>query len=379
MFSAHAVQSGRRPRTAAIAAAAAIAAIAAIGAGVTFGVVAGSHDPGAAGQANHAAGGLTGPVAARTDRAAATVKPCTAGTCWVAVSVATMWVKPWYPRPVDQPALANPARPRQWIAAMTVAQKQWLVGHLESQALYGTKVLVIAHYGAGWTRIAVPSQPTNRDGRGYPGWVPTRQLTSTPPPAAQTTAIVRSPTAWLWNRWSSVGVSGSAVMEISYDTMLPVRVATSTYVVVGLIDGRHLALKRSQVALHTAGTSWGATAAKVVSEARKFLGLQYLWGGTSGFGFDCSGFTYSVYRAYGVGLPRDADRQAVHGTVVSRSALRPGDLVFFRGSSGGTISHVGMYVGNGNMINAPHTGAPVRIDRVSSFANYAGARRYLSR
>jgi cell wall-associated NlpC family hydrolase len=305
--------------------------------------------------------------------------PCASGTCWVAVSVATMWVKPWYPRPVDGPALANPARPRAWVAAMSVAEKSWLVGRLESQALYGTKVTVIDHHGPAWTKIAVPSQLTDRDRRGYPGWVPTRQLTSTAPPTAATMAIVRSPTAWLWSGWNASGVSGSKVMETSYGTMLPVLTSTATYVEVTLIGGRHVALRRSAVALHTAGASWDATAAKVVSEARKFLGLQYLWAGTSGFAFDCSGFTYSVYHAYGVTLPRDANRQAVHGTAIAPSDLRPGDLVFFRSSSSGPIIHVGMYVGGGNMIDAPHTGAPVRIESVWSFGNYAGARRYLSK
>ncbi len=370
MFSTRAGKAGRRSPA---------AVIAALAAAVVLVIVSAVYLLGSAGPADRAGGAPSGSVDARTVTSAARLKPCPSGTCWVDVSVATMWVKPWYPRSVDQPALANPARPRQWIAAMTTAQKSWLVGRLESQALYGTRVTVIAHHGAGWTRIAVPSQPTDRDSRGYPGWVPTRQLTSTPPSASQTTAIVTTPTAWLWTGWTSKGPSGSKLMEISYDTMLPVVSATSTYVEVTLIGGRHVALARWRVALHAAGASWNATAAKVVTEARKFLGLQYLWAGTSGFGFDCSGFTRSVYLAYGVVLPRDANRQAVHGTPVARSALRPGDLVFFRESPSGPIGHVGMYVGNGDMINAPHTGAPVRIDAVSSFAHYAGARRYLSK
>jgi cell wall-associated NlpC family hydrolase len=310
--------------------------------------------------------------------AAAAPAPCLSGTCWVSVSVATAWVKPTYPRALDKPALGNPAYPAIWIASMTVAQKMWLVGKLETQALYGTRVTVTGHSGS-WSHLVIPSQPTNRDRRGYPGWIPTVQLTRTAPPAATTSAVIRSKSAWLWSRWTAAGVAGSKLMLASYDTSLPVARATSTYVEVILIGGRHVALRRSDVVLHAAGTSWGATRARVVAEARKFLGLPYLWAGTSGFGFDCSGFTYSVYAAYGVTLSRDADQQAVHGTPVARSALLPGDLVFFRSSGTGPIGHVGMYIGGGNMINAPHTGAVIRIDPVSSFANYAGARRYLSR
>ena len=101
----------------------------------------------------------------------------------MAVNVATLWVNPTYRRAVDWPARANPADPGKWVAAMTVQQKLWLVGRLETQALYGTKVTVTGHYGTEWAKVAIPSQPTNRDPRGYPGWVPTRQLTAPPPPA----------------------------------------------------------------------------------------------------------------------------------------------------------------------------------------------------
>ena len=368
MSSAHAGEHGRRSR---------IAAIAALAAVVILAIVSGVYILGSAGRADRAGGGVTGRADARTVSTAASLKPCTSGTCWVAVSVATMWVKPWYPRPVDQPALANPARPRQWIHAMTTAQKSWLVGRLESQALYGTRVIVIDHHGADWTRIAVPSQPTNRDGRGYPGWVPTGQLTGTPPPAARTMAIVRSRTASLWSSWTSAGVSGSEVMELSYDTACPSR---------GHVHLRRGSAHRRQerraeavrdVALHTSGLPWGATAAKVVSEARKFLGLQYLWGGTSGFGFDCSGFTRSATwptawrcRATPTGRPCTARRREV-GAASRRPGVLPREPQRI-------IGHVGMYVGSGNMIDAPkpRPGSD-RADRL--VPPYAGARRYLSK
>jgi cell wall-associated NlpC family hydrolase len=154
--------------------------------------------------------------------------------------------------------------------------------------------------------------------------------------------------------------------------------AAASYVEVSLIGGQKAAVRRSDVVLHAAGSSWGASRARVIAEARKFLRLPYLWAGTAGFGYDCSGFTYSVYQAYGLTLSRDADQQAVHGAFVARSALQPGDLVFFSNSATGPVSHVGMYIAGGNMIDAPHTGAVIRIDPVSSFAYYAGARRYLS-
>jgi gamma-D-glutamyl-L-lysine dipeptidyl-peptidase len=360
-------------RSATVAAAAAAGLLAACGSGTAT-------------TAGHAATGM----ASRPPTTAAAASPvassgavrapaaCVSGTCWVDVSVATAWVKPWYPRGVDKPALGNPAHPGAWVRDMSLAQKRWLVGRLETQATYGTKVIVTGHW-RNWTHVAIPSQPTNRDSRGYPGWIPTVQLTSTAPAGAATVAVIRPATAWLWSSWNGAGVAGSRVMLASYGTSLPVVTAAPAYVKVRLIGGRAAAVRRADVVLHAAGASWGATRARVVAEARKFLGLPYLWAGVSGFGFDCSGFTYSVYRAYGLTLSRDADQQAVHGKPVARSALRPGDLVFFRGSASGTISHVGMYVGGGKMINAPNTAARIRIEPIASFAYYAGARRYLSR
>ncbi|MBU3160985.1 C40 family peptidase [Clostridium frigoris] len=104
----------------------------------------------------------------------------------------------------------------------------------------------------------------------------------------------------------------------------------------------------------------------VLAYASDFLGTPYLWGGTSPAGFDCSGFTQYVFEHFGVSLPRVSQDQQNVGTLVSRANLKPGDLVFF-----GTPSHhVGIYVGNGNMINAPHTGAVIRVQTLNSDFTY---------
>lgn len=294
---------------------------------------------------------------------------------WIAVSVATLWVRPGIARPVDAPALGNPADPRAWVEGMTVDQKRWLVGKLETQALYGTRVRLLATRGS-WSRIAVPSQPTPRNRWGYPGWVPTVQLSRTAPAAAPRLAVVRRPTTWLW---ASPSWTGRA-MEISYGTRLPVAAATSTAVEVVMLGGRHLFLRRAAVALHGSGAPWPTpTGPRLVGQAKRFMGLQYLWAGTSGFGFDCSGLTSSVYRALGLTLPRDADAQFAVGTRIGAvSDLRPGDLVFFRDAAG-TIHHVGMYVGEGRMIHSPGTGLGVAVVSLAAepyASEFAGGRRY---
>jgi len=294
---------------------------------------------------------------------------------WVAVSVATLWVKPRLARPIDAAACAVTADPRAWVAGMTTAQKRWLVGKLETQALYGTRVTLLATSGA-WSKVAVPGQPTPRDSRGYPGWLPTRQLTALRPVTGQRLAVIRRPTAWAWETPSLTG----RVLELSYGTRLPALAWTSSSVEIATLAGRRLYLKRAAVALRSRGAAWPApSGAQLVGEARRFLGLQYLWAGTSGFGFDCSGFTYLVYQALGVTIPRDAAPQSATGLKVALTALRAGDLVFFRGSSG-QIHHVGMYVGSGWMIHAPATGLPVGVTRLSGepyASQFAGGRRYV--
>jgi hypothetical protein len=298
---------------------------------------------------------------------------------WVAVSVATLWVQPDQVRRVDAPALANPADPRGWVAGMTVAQKRWLIGRLETQALYGTRVYLLRTSGS-WSKVAVKGQPTPRNKWGYPGWLPTAQLTDVPPALAPQhaprMAIVRRRAAWLWERSDLTG----RLLELSYGTRLAIVAWTADYAEVVTLDGTHVFVRRSAVVLRDPAAPWPRlTGARLVTQARKFQGLQFLYGGTSGYGFDCSGFTHTVYRALGTTIPRDADAQFARGKrITARSALRPGDLVFFRDSSG-YVHHVGMYVGNGRMIHSPGTGQAVRVTSLSSphyASEFAGGRRY---
>jgi cell wall-associated NlpC family hydrolase len=129
----------------------------------------------------------------------------------------------------------------------------------------------------------------------------------------------------------------------------------------------------------TAGAGPRAMAALV--EARKHMGTPYRWGGsTPQTGFDCSGLVQWAYAKAGIRIPRTSEQQILAGnaTAVDRSHLRPGDLVFFRNASG-DVHHVGMSLGGDRFINAPHTGARVRINNLKEpyFAReFAGGRRF---
>lgn len=121
-------------------------------------------------------------------------------------------------------------------------------------------------------------------------------------------------------------------------------------------------------------TSTGGNA--LYDEATNYLGLKYVWGGASlTKGADCSGFTQQIYKKYGVSLPHHAADQAKMGTkITSKKDLQAGDLVFF--GSKKNITHVGIYGGDGKFIESPHTGASVRVSKLSSRKDFVSGSRF---
>ena len=118
-------------------------------------------------------------------------------------------------------------------------------------------------------------------------------------------------------------------------------------------------------------------ATHILDIANQYIGVPYIFGGSTPSGFDCSGFTRYVYSAAGIDLPRSADEQYDVGYSVSMANLQPGDLVFFSTYDSG-ISHVGIYIGNHQFINAASDGVSIS-DMDSSYwaARYIGAKRVM--
>jgi peptidoglycan DL-endopeptidase CwlO len=106
-----------------------------------------------------------------------------------------------------------------------------------------------------------------------------------------------------------------------------------------------------------ANVASSATANAVIANAKQYLGVPYVWGGSTPSGFDCSGFVSYVYRSVGISLPRTSSAQQNVGTRISLNQLQPGDLVF----KGMPAYHVGIYIGGGQYIHAPQTGDVVKI------------------
>lgn len=132
--------------------------------------------------------------------------------------------------------------------------------------------------------------------------------------------------------------------------------------------------QNSKKTTSSSSTSTGGNA--VYDTATDYLGLKYVWGGASlTKGADCSGFTQQIYKKYGVSLPHHAADQAKMGTkITSKKDLQAGDLVFF--GSKNNITHVGIYGGDGKFIESPHTGASVRVSKLSSRKDFVSGSRF---
>jgi cell wall-associated NlpC family hydrolase len=141
-------------------------------------------------------------------------------------------------------------------------------------------------------------------------------------------------------------------------------------------DSESQAVEQTQAAPVAEASTASAPAARyggVVGVAMQYLGIPYQWGGSSpSTGFDCSGFTMFVFSQVGVSLPHSAAAQYGYGSPVSRSALQPGDLVFFNG-----LGHVGIYIGGNQFIHSPHSGDVVKISSITDWysSTWVGARR----
>ena len=220
----------------------------------------------------------------------------------------------------------------------------------------GTEVTVHSTSN-GWSKITV---------KGIEGYVSHAYLTSTKPSTSNGSTSTPSTTTTMYVTSSSglnvrkgPSTSYSKVTTLSKGTAVTVHSTSNGWSKIsvngieGYVSSQYLSSTKPSSS-ETTTPSTGSSVDAVLNFANKLLGKPYVWGAEGPSSFDCSGFTYYVYKnAAGITLPRVSADQSKYGTTVSKSNLRAGDLVFFdtNGSNNGAVSHVGIYIGGGQMIH----------------------------
>jgi cell wall-associated NlpC family hydrolase len=312
------------------------------------------------------------------------------GEAVVSVAVATLWASPDRIRPVDEPALWVPSRPRDWVEAMSDEDRRDLGGRTLSQLLLGEHVLIEEVRGF-WVRVVALNQPSSLNPAGYPGWIPSDQLSSLGVfhaagvrvaarhrdrsesedrsgvwhvVVATATALRDDPDAAL----AVPGVTfGTRLMALGapHDGWLPVAVP-GRFEPAWAIEEDVAAVPPTPPADHSEALAW----------ADRLRDVPYIWGGVSAYGVDCSGLVHLVWRRFGVTLPRDAHDQAAATTEIPLGHERPGDLYFFA-RPGERIHHVGFVAGEGQILHASAEQGRVVLEPLSAnlSPNLVGARR----
>jgi len=277
---------------------------------------------------------------------------------WIVnVPVATVWTSFDSPREIDYAAVTNPVSIDTWLDGLTYETRLGLYNQnlVQTQLLYGEEVM-ITEENDDWAHVIIPSQSTSKEDRGYPGWVPKTQLVE----VADGWNIADVPVAIVTSRKAKlIKENHQSSLELSYLTALPFLYEQEGKIFVKTPDGAGVLDSRDVVVNDSPARGDGQT---IVSAGEKFLHLPYLWGGMSSYGYDCSGFSYSMCKANGYVIPRDASDQAAAGKKVEIDAIEPGDLLFFAYEEGkGRIHHVGIYYGDGKLLHSPNTGKTVEI------------------
>ncbi len=218
-----------------------------------------------------------------------------------------------------------------------------------SQAIYGVNVRVLEAAGA-WMRIETPDH--------YQGWMEASAALKRAPYAHDAKSTVQAANLFASVYRETNITKHQPIVTVPFETVLETAgtpAAGERWLQVVLPDGRRGWMQRGDVT-----EPHRTSMAEMVAFSKRFVGLPYLWGGTSTFGYDCSGFTQMLYRRLGVLVPRDADQQAAWSglTPIPRAELQPGDLLYF-GPSQNKITHTGMYIGDGEFINATAHDRPV--------------------
>lgn len=167
----------------------------------------------------------------------------------------------------------------------------------------------------------------------------------------------------------------SDYLELS---QIPYENKASTNKPIFFINGKSTGIAPSAAALTQGGSA--TTRSRIISEAQKYLGTPYVWGGTTPQGFDCSGYVQYVMMKCGISIPRTTLQQVEVGSYISKNDLQPGDLVFLQNTYRDGVSHVGIYIGNNQMIHASSSKGVTISNLLTSYylQHYHSARTFIN-
>jgi len=314
----------------------------------------------------------------------------------VGVAVATLWTSPDRVRPIDDAAIWVPSRPRDWIESMSMEDRADLTGRTLSQLLLGERVIVDELRGD-WTRVVALSQPCpNVDLRGYPGWLPTDQLSTLDGIHAAGVRVAArhrgsEPVEDLTGVWHVVVATATALRDdpdaalavpgVTFGTRLMALGAPHDGWLPVAVPGRFepaWAIEED-VAAVLLGPPTDNT--EVLEWADRLRDVPYIPGGLSAYGVDAAGFVHLVWRRFSVMLPRDAGDQAAATAPIPLGSEQPGDLYVFSGA-GGDIDHIGFVAAppdgdSRHVLHASPEQGQVVLEAVSGewATSLAGARR----
>lgn len=279
-------------------------------------------------------------------------------TWYCTVPVATVWTSPESVRDIDEAGISNPVRLNEWLEKLFYKARLDLFdgNRVQTQLLYAEPVIVDKVVG-NWAKIIAVWQSSEKDERGYPGWVPVAQLKKAEPIKAVGFAKVTAGKAQLWT------TDGMPSLVVPFNTLLPYSSVMGEQVHVCTPETKGFLLTRDVELASSVHQFSEYPASVAVDIGLTFLDLPYFWGGMSPYGYDCSGFTFNMLKACGYSIPRDAGDQARGGQNVPLDhpeQWKKGDLLFFANDEG-KVRHVGFYYGDGLLLHSPSTGKSIEL------------------